>query len=288
MMGERPTPWTDWLTARGYAVPEDIRYAYSVRAPGPDYEDGAPVPKPLALPVEADDTSFLVDRCIDYIRSAGRPFVAHLSILRPASALHRARAVQRDVRPDGTCLASSAARRPKTKQRSIPGLAHQLSRRLFRAPPDGKKLRRLKAVYYGLMSEVDAAIGRVIACLKETGRWDNTLIVFTSDHGEQMGDHWLLGKCGYFDAVLPHPVDRARSAPLRGAREPGGKLHRERRHHADDAGRARPRYPGAMRRPFVAAVPGAHRVRPPIGAARRTGNTISAIQPTTRSSGAWA
>ncbi len=41
-----------------------------MRAPGADYEDGAPVPKPLALPVEADDTSFLVDRCIDYISGA--------------------------------------------------------------------------------------------------------------------------------------------------------------------------------------------------------------------------
>ena len=56
------------------------------------------------------------------------------------------------------------------------------------------------------MSEVDAALGRLFAFLKETGRWDNTLIVFTSDHGEQMGDHWLLGKCGYFDASYRIPL----------------------------------------------------------------------------------
>jgi arylsulfatase A-like enzyme len=205
MMGEKPSAWTDWLKGRGFAVPDDIRYAYSMRGPGPDYEDGAAVPKPLALPVEADDTSFLVDRCIDYIRAAKEPFVAHLSILRPHppfiapepyNAMYDPRAVP------------GFARRatPDEEATQHPWLAHQLSRRLFRAPADEKKLRRMKAVYYGLMSEVDAAIGRVIAALKETGRWETTLIVFTSDHGEQMGDHWLLGKCGYFDASYRVPL----------------------------------------------------------------------------------
>ncbi len=205
MMGEKPHPWTDWLKARGFAVPEDIRYAYSMRGPGPDYEDGAAVPKPLALPVEADDTSFLVDRCIDYIRAAKEPFVAHLSILRPHPPFIAPEPYNAMYDPLGV---PGFARRatPEDEASQHPWLAHQLSRRLFRAPADEKKLRRLKAVYYGLMSEVDTAIGRVIAALKETGRWETTLIVFTSDHGEQMGDHWLLGKCGYFDESYRVPL----------------------------------------------------------------------------------
>jgi arylsulfatase A-like enzyme len=205
MLGEKPMPWTDWLKAQGYAVPDDIRYAYAQRGTGPDYEDGAPVPKPLAYPVEADDTSFLVDRCMDYIRGAKAPFVAHLSILRPHppfiapepyNAMYDPLSVPGFVRRDA----------PDEEAAQHPWLAYQLSRRLFRAPANEKKLRRLKAVYYGLMSEVDAALGRVFAMLKETGRWDDTLIVFTSDHGEQMGDHWLLGKCGYFDASYRIPL----------------------------------------------------------------------------------
>ena len=35
--------------------------------------------------------------------------------------------------------------------------------------------------------------------MKAAGAWQDTLIVFTSDHGEQMGDHWLIGKLGFFD-----------------------------------------------------------------------------------------
>lgn len=217
MMGEEPRPWTDWLKRNGYAVPDDIRFAYSMRAPGPDYEDGAPVPKPLAYPVEADDTSFLVDRCMDYIRGTKDPFVAHLSILRPHPPF---------IAPEPYNAMYDPLSVPGFSRRETPDqeasqhlwLAHQLSRRLFRAPADEKKLRRLKASYFGLMSEVDAALGRLFALLKESGRWDNTLIVFTSDHGEQMGDHWLLGKCGYFDASYRIPLI---VRDPRGAADPG-------------------------------------------------------------------
>ncbi len=45
-----------------------------------------------------------------------------------------------------------------------------------------------------------------MAFLKSSGLIDRTLIIFTSDHGEQMGDHWLLGKCGYFDASYRIPL----------------------------------------------------------------------------------
>jgi len=64
----------------------------------------------------------------------------------------------------------------------------------------------LKASYFGLMSEVDDNLGRLFAHLKATGQYDDTLIVFTSDHGEQIGDHWLLGKCGYFDQSYHIPL----------------------------------------------------------------------------------
>jgi len=205
MMGERPQAWVDWLKERGYRTPGDIRYAYSMREAGPDYEDGAAVPKPLLYPVEADDTTFLVDRCIDYIRGARDPFAVHLSILRPHPPFIAPEPYNALYSPqDVPGFARSAT--PEEEGAQHPWLAHQLSRKLFLAPKNEKKLRRLKAVYYGLMSEVDAAIGRMIACLKDTGHWGDTLIVFTSDHGEQMGDHWLLGKCGYFDASYRIPL----------------------------------------------------------------------------------
>jgi arylsulfatase A-like enzyme len=53
---------------------------------------------------------------------------------------------------------------------------------------------------------VDTHVGRVLAYLRETGEIDNTLVVFTSDHGEHLGDHHLLGKSGYFDAGFHVPL----------------------------------------------------------------------------------
>jgi arylsulfatase A-like enzyme len=64
----------------------------------------------------------------------------------------------------------------------------------------------MRATYCGLMSEIDDHLGRVFAYLKETGQWDDTLIVFTCDHGEQLGDHYLLGKIGYFDESYQIPM----------------------------------------------------------------------------------
>ena len=64
----------------------------------------------------------------------------------------------------------------------------------------------LQASYYGLMAEVDDNMGRLFAHLKALGEWDDTLIVFTSDHGEQMGDHWLYGKTGFFDQSYHIPL----------------------------------------------------------------------------------
>ena len=69
-------------------------------------------------------------------------------------------------------------------------------------PPSGRCAR----TYLGMMTEVDDQLGRVLAWLDETGQWDDTLVVFTSDHGEQLGDHHLLGKVGYFDESFRIPL----------------------------------------------------------------------------------
>lgn len=205
MMGTWPTPWTDWLAEHGYKVPDDIRAAYGERIPGPDYEDGAPTPRPLIYPKEVDDTNFLTNRVIEYIGASDQPFIAHLSLLRPHPPFVAPEPFNAMYDPE---TVPGFTRKPTIMEEGEqhPWLAHQLGRRLYHAPHDEKKLRRLKAVYYGLMSEVDEALGRLFAFLKESGRWDNTLIIFTSDHGEQMGDHWLLGKGGYFDASYHIPL----------------------------------------------------------------------------------
>ena len=68
------------------------------------------------------------------------------------------------------------------------------------------ELRQMKACYYGMMNEVDDAVGRIVAHLKATGEYDDTLIVFTCDHGEMGGDHYTWGKELYFDPSFYIPL----------------------------------------------------------------------------------
>ncbi len=72
--------------------------------------------------------------------------------------------------------------------------------------------RTIKAYYYALVSHVDDQVGRILDYLDESGLRDDTLIVFTSDHGEHLGDHGLiqkgppgLGSCAHVPLVVAAP-----------------------------------------------------------------------------------
>ena len=71
---------------------------------------------------------------------------------------------------------------------------------------DDGEIRQIRATYYGMMSKVDAQLGRLLDYLRSRGMYERTLVVFASDHGEQLGDHWQLSKLGYFDATFHVPL----------------------------------------------------------------------------------
>ena len=66
--------------------------------------------------------------------------------------------------------------------------------RMDGAHRDPVRMRRIKELYYGLVSQVDSCIGRTIDELKKLGIYDNTAIIFASDHGDMLGDHGLSQK----------------------------------------------------------------------------------------------
>jgi arylsulfatase A-like enzyme len=57
-----------------------------------------------------------------------------------------------------------------------------------------------------MISQVDDQIGRIMAHLKATGEDRHTLVIFTCDHGEMLGDHFMWGKDGYFDPSYHIPL----------------------------------------------------------------------------------
>lgn len=76
-------------------------------------------------------------------------------------------------------------------------------------------LREARAAYYGLITQIDFNLGRIFAALRASGQWRNTIILFTSDHGEYLGDHGGIWK-GFFhepSARVPFVLRLPPSAP---------------------------------------------------------------------------
>jgi len=73
--------------------------------------------------------------------------------------------------------------------------------------PTKKDFQKLVSIYYGMVSCIDQQVGLLLGFLKEEGLFENTIIVFTSDHGDYLGDHKMIRKG-------PHLYDSLTRVPL--------------------------------------------------------------------------
>lgn len=71
---------------------------------------------------------------------------------------------------------------------------------------DKNLLRSMKAYYYACISFIDYQVGQILETLEATGQRDNTLIVFTADHGEHLGDYNCFGKRSFHDTAARIPM----------------------------------------------------------------------------------
>ena len=68
-------------------------------------------------------------------------------------------------------------------------------------------LKKITAYYYATITHIDFHVGRMIRSLKKRGMYDNTIIIFTSDHGEHLGFHHMLLKGGHlYDSITKVPL----------------------------------------------------------------------------------
>jgi choline-sulfatase len=67
-------------------------------------------------------------------------------------------------------------------------------------------IRILKARYYGEISYIDSCLGKILDAVEKRNDANNTLIVFTSDHGDNLGDHHSWQKECFFDTVIKIPL----------------------------------------------------------------------------------
>ena len=72
---------------------------------------------------------------------------------------------------------------------------------------DDEQLRQTMAYYYGMLRHLDECLGKFFDGLKALGRWDDTIIVATGDHGEYLGEHGLIRKtAAFYDCIVQVPL----------------------------------------------------------------------------------
>lgn len=66
---------------------------------------------------------------------------------------------------------------------------------------------RVQALYYAMIAQIDDQFARILQTLDDSGQCDNTVIIFTSDHGETLGDHGLMYKgCRFYEGLVRVPL----------------------------------------------------------------------------------
>lgn len=209
---EHDPAWVRSLAARGYDIPDDFWDLYRQVEDHAGAEGRGSSFAPSRIPAEHSETAFLTDSVIDHLRSraatsvGGAPgWFVHASYLRPHPPF---------VAPDGyhdhydPADVPEAVRHPSLADEAAqhPFLGMALRLPIVAAPEDELERRQSAATYYGLMRQVDDELGRLFAWLRERGHWDDTLVIVTADHGEQMGDHWMMGKLGWYDQSYRIPL----------------------------------------------------------------------------------
>ncbi len=194
---EHLAAWGEWLRRQGYDVPTDVRRMYDPVSDVP----GAPV----AYAAEHTEAAFLTGAFLDHLDGVDGPWFAHLAYIRPHPPFVAPEPYASMYDPAGV---PEPVRHPTVEAESAqhPVLAGALAIPGVRLGDDPEVLRRTRATYYGMMSEVDAQLGRLFGGMRDRGQWDDTLVVLTSDHGEQLGDHWLTEKLGWFDQSYHVPL----------------------------------------------------------------------------------
>ena len=140
------------------------------------------------VPERFSETAYATDRAIAFIREQGdSPWCLHLSYIKPHwpyiapapyHAMYGRDAIQAPIRAEAE---------RETPNPILRGFQQHPECVAFSQDPF-----RLNVVpaYMGLVRQIDDHIGRLVAFLRASGRLDDTLIVFTADHGDFLGDHW--------------------------------------------------------------------------------------------------
>lgn len=165
------------------------------------------IPQPAQMPAKHHPTQWIGDRTVDFLNSddrRGSPWMLISSFIHPhppfapPTPWHKLYRLPGDVPlpfvPDnlGDLLTHHNRHQNRYKYRDNGW--------------DLNLIRMIRSYYYACISFIDYQVGRMIASLEASSQLDNTLVLFTSDHGELLGDYRSVGKRSILDAAAGIPM----------------------------------------------------------------------------------
>lgn len=159
------------------------------------------IPQISQLPAEVHPTQWIGDHCVDFIKNANtdeEPIFLVASFIHPHP-------------PFAPPAPWNKMYRKKVREPFVPedpDSYEDMLRNKYTCDALGISPRRLELLnqyYYACISFVDYQISRIIAELKNKGIYDDTVIMFSSDHGDMMGDYASMGKRTMLDAAANIP-----------------------------------------------------------------------------------
>ena len=177
-LDERHGPWLEWLRSLGYDVPTTptSRWPPSTSA------------RPSTRSPSSSPTTSSTGSTSRTVRGSRTPRTS--ALIRPTT------------RPGTTprCTRPPTARRPLPVPADATRARHRSCGANGRPPADPADVAHLRSQYFGMITEVDHHMGRIWQALRDRGEWENTVIIVTADHGEQLGDQGLVQKRGFFES----------------------------------------------------------------------------------------
>ncbi len=205
----------EWAARYDVNFPKTLReagyetYHHGKRGNGPtgiykDFEHEKYVSEDTAERLSGFPGKEIGDAAVEFLKSRdrNRPFFAYLAFGNP----HDPRVVNNEYRGKYDEAKMPLLANFKPLHPFDNGWLYGRDEQLAAWPRTEAEIRKHLTDYYGVLTYLDMQIGRILQTLREAGDYDNTIIVFTSDHGLAIGSHGLMGKQSLYDDAMKPPL----------------------------------------------------------------------------------
>ncbi len=159
---------------------------------------------PAVVKEEHSETAYMTNQAIDFMKKQGdQPWVMHLSYVKPHWP-YIAPAPYHNMYSANQCL--PVVRSEEEKQDAHPVVAAYREQEESQSFAQDECIQTVRPAYQGLITQLDDHLGRLFEHMEQQGLMENTLIIFTADHGDFLGDHWLGEKELFYDTVQNVPM----------------------------------------------------------------------------------